>query len=60
MTSARIRSFSGVYFPAFGLNTGIRTEYVFGLSISPYLVQMRENTDQKNPEYGHFERNVRK
>ena len=29
------------------------------LSISPYLVQMRENTDQKNSEYGHFSRNVR-
>ena len=23
-------------------------------SISPYSVQMRENTDQKNSEYGHF------
>ena len=22
--------------------------------ISPYLAQMRENTDQKNSEYGHF------
>ena len=27
-------------------------------SISPYLVQMRENTDQKNSEYGHFSRSV--
>ena len=27
-------------------------------SISRYLVQMRENTDQKNPEYGHFSRYV--
>ena len=25
-------------------------------SISPYSVQMRENTDQKNSEYGHFSR----
>ena len=24
--------------------------------ISPYSVQMRENTDQNNPEYGHFSR----
>ena len=24
------------------------------LRISPYLVQMRENADQKNSEYGHF------
>ena len=23
-------------------------------SISPYSVQMRENTDPKNSEYGHF------
>ena len=27
-------------------------------SISPYLVQMRENKYQKNSEYGHFSRNV--
>ena len=25
---------------------------------SPYSVQMRENTDQKNSEYGHFSRSV--
>ena len=25
-------------------------------SISPYSVQMRENTDQNNSEYGHFSR----
>ena len=24
------------------------------LHISPYSVQMRENTDQSNSEYGHF------
>ena len=24
------------------------------LPISPYLVRMRENTDQNNSEYGHF------
>ena len=39
----RISSFSGRYFPAFGLN--IRTEYA---------VQMRENTVQKNSEYEYF------
>ena len=27
-------------------------------NISPYLVQMRENMDQKNSEYGHFTRSV--
>ena len=32
--------FSGLYFPAFGLNTEIR-------SISLYSVRMRENTEQK-------------
>ena len=32
----------------------IRTEYWEILSISPYLVQMRENTDQSNSEHGHF------
>ena len=28
-------------------------------SISPYSVLMRENTDQKNSEYGHFSRSER-
>ena len=41
--SIHIRSFSGLYFPVFGPNTE--------KSISPYLVLMRENTDQKNYEY---------
>ena len=48
--SVRIQSFSGPYFSAFGLNTeryGVR-------SIFPHSVKMRENTDQKNSEYGHF------
>ena len=36
-----------------------RTEYGDILSISPYSVQMRENTDQKNSEYGHFSRSAR-
>ena len=49
MRSVRIRSFSGPYFAAFGLNTE---------SISPYSVGMRENADQKNPEYGYFSRSV--
>ena len=32
----------------------IRTEYVEIRSISPYLVRMRENTDQNNSEYGQY------
>ena len=32
----------------------IWTEYGEILRISPYSVRMRENTDQKNSEYGHF------
>ena len=42
--SVRIRSYSGPYFPAFGLN-------------SPYLSGFSPNagnTDQNNSEYGHF------
>ena len=46
--SVRIRSYSGSYFPAFGLR------------ISPHSVQMRENTDQNNSEHGRFSRSVRK
>ena len=38
----RILSFSGPYFPTFGLNT------------EKYGVRMRENTDQKNSEHAHF------
>ena len=53
MKSVRIRSFSGPYFPSFGLNT---ERYSVSLRIS--LVQMLENTDQKNSEYGHFSRSV--
>ena len=34
----------------------IRTEYGEILRISQYSVGMRENTDQKNFEYGHFSR----
>ena len=36
----------------------IRTKYGEILPNSPYSVQMRENTDQKNSEYGHFSRSV--
>ena len=32
----------------------IRTEYGETQSISPYLVRMREDTDQKNSEYSNF------
>ena len=49
--SVRLRSFSDPCFPVFGLNTG-------RYSISPYWVWMRENTDQKNPEYGHCSRSA--
>ena len=38
--------------------SGIRTEYEEILHFSPYLVRMRENTDQNNTEYGHFLRSV--
>ena len=43
MKSVCIRSFSSPYFAAFGLYTA-------------YSVGIRENTDQKNSEYGHFSR----
>ena len=33
---------------------------VFLVRIFPYSVQMCENTDQKNSEYGHFLRSVKK
>ena len=36
----------------------IQTEYGEIRNISPYSVQMRENTDQNNSEYGHFLRSV--
>ena len=39
--------FSGPYFPAFGLNTKRH-------GVSPYSVQMRENTEQKNSVFRHF------
>ena len=36
----------------------IRTEQGEIVRISPYLVQMRENADQNNSEYGHFIRSA--
>ena len=45
--NVRIRSYSGPYFPAFGMNT---ERYC----ISPYSVRMRENTGQNNSEYRHI------
>ena len=36
----------------------IRTEYGEILRIFPYSVQMWENTDEKNSEYGHFLRSA--
>ena len=36
----------------------IWTEYGEMLRIFPYSVRMRENTDQKGSEYGHFSRSV--
>ena len=45
MKTVRIRSFSGPYFPAFGMN-------------SEFSVRMQENMDQKKPEYAHFSRSV--
>ena len=36
----------------------IRAEYGEIRSISPYSVQMRENADQYNSEYGHFLRSI--
>ena len=47
MKSVRIRSFSGPYFPAFALNT---ERY----GIFPCSIQIWENIDQKNSEYGHL------
>ena len=46
--SVRIRSYSGPYFPALGLNTD-RYEVCDD-------VRIRENTDQNNSEYKHFSR----
>ena len=54
--NVRIRSYSGPYFPTFGLNT---ERYGVSLRrISPYSVQMLENADQNNSEYRHFSRSA--
>ena len=53
LKSVRIWSFPGPYF-----FSRIRTEYREIQSIFPYSVRMRENTDQKISEYGHFSRSV--
>ena len=53
MKNVRIQSYSGLHLLAFALSR-IRTEYGEILRISPYSVQMRENTDQNNSEYGQF------
>ena len=45
--SVRIRRFSGLKLPTFGLNMEI-------LGKSLYSVPVRENVDQKNSEYEHF------
>ena len=46
--SVRIWSYCGPHFPAFRLNTSRYGD------ISLYSVQMRENADQNNLQYGHF------
>ena len=48
-------SASGVFWSVFFC---ILTEYGQILRMSPYSVQMRENMDQKNSEYGHFSRSA--
>ena len=47
--------YSEIFWSAF---SRIRTEYGEILRISSYSVRMRENTDQKNSEYGHFLRSA--
>ena len=37
----------------------IQTKYGEVWNIFPYSVRMRENTDKRNLEYGHFSRSVR-
>ena len=36
----------------------MRTEYGEKIRIFPHLVQMRENMEQNNPEYGHLLRSI--
>ena len=46
--SVRIWSYSGLYFPAFGLNTERYSVYIY--------VRIGENVDQNNSKYWHFSR----
>ena len=48
--------YSELFWSAF---SRIRTECGQMWSISPYLVQMRENADQNNSKYGHFSGSVK-
>ena len=50
--NVRTRSYSGPYFPPFGLNT---EKYGLSLRIQS---ECPENTDQINSEYGHFLRSA--
>ena len=45
------RQYSELFWSVFSC---IQTEYGEILCISPYLVQIQENADQNNSEYGHF------
>ena len=47
--------YSGFFWSVFSC---LRAEYGEMRSFSPYSVRIRENTDQKNSEYGHFSRSV--
>ena len=49
------RPYSELFWHAF---SRIRTEYGEILRISLHSVQMRENTDQNNSEYGHISHTV--
>ena len=50
--SVRTRTYSGLHFPAFGLNT---ERYSVSLL---YSARVREKTGQNNSEYGHFLRST--
>ena len=58
MTSEKLAllKFTAWKLPVFGLTLVRILQNSDGeiLHISPYSVQMRENTDQNNSEYGHF------
>ena len=57
ITAWKVSVFGVILIRIFAYSDWIRrdTEYQ---SICPYSVQMRENTDQNNSEYGHFLRSV--